>query len=85
MDRVSNRRYGVALPYNYWPRQAWYDAFQALGLTLSHWQDRLHLYPWPASLVFDRSLHFLANLSVAVSDGSHGGKKTDGQEMTPQA
>jgi hypothetical protein len=31
MDRIGNRRYNVALPYNYWPKQQWLSAFEALG------------------------------------------------------
>lgn len=65
MDRVGNCRYDVSLPYNYWPRRRWQEAFATLGAEVEHWSQRLQLYPWPASLVFDRSLHFLARLGVA--------------------
>jgi SAM-dependent methyltransferase len=59
MDRVGNSRYGVALPYNYWPEQRWREAFLSLRLTTDTWDKRIGLYPWPASLVFDRNPHFL--------------------------
>jgi SAM-dependent methyltransferase len=62
MDRVGNARFGVSLPYNYWPRRRWLDAFNALGLKVVVWKKRLGLYPQPADLVFGRSLHFLAEL-----------------------
>lgn len=62
MDRVGNERYGVALPYNYWWEQQWWQAFAALGLVVSSWSPWLGLYPWPASLIFDRGLHFVAVL-----------------------
>jgi SAM-dependent methyltransferase len=62
MDRVGNRRYGVALPYNYWPRQRWQEAFTELDLAVRVWKKDLGLYPWPASCVFGRSLHFVARL-----------------------
>jgi SAM-dependent methyltransferase len=62
MDHVGNARHGVALPYNYWPKQRWLDAFDALGLQVGGWNDELGIYPWPASWVFDRSLHFIAEL-----------------------
>jgi SAM-dependent methyltransferase len=62
MDWVGNARYGVALPYAYWSRQQWLEAFARLGLTRSAWEVRLGLYPWPASWVFERSLHFVARL-----------------------
>jgi SAM-dependent methyltransferase len=65
MDRVGNTRHGVSLPFNYWPRRRWLEAFATLGLTVDAWQSRLGLYPWPASLLFDRSLHFVARLRVA--------------------
>jgi SAM-dependent methyltransferase len=64
MDGIGNARHGVRLPYNYWPRQQWRDAIAALGLTVGEWRDRLRLYPPPASLVFDRTLHFAARLDV---------------------
>ena len=64
MDRVGNLRHGVALPYNYWPKRVWLDRFREGGLALEYWNQHLHLYPWPATWVFDRSLHFVAKLSV---------------------
>ena len=62
MDRTGNARYGVALPYAYWTRQRWLKVLEELELTPTEWTERLSIYPWPASLVFDRSLHFLARL-----------------------
>ena len=59
MDRVGNARHGVALPYNYWRKARWLAAFEELGLEIEQWDDNLGLYPWPASWVFERSLHFL--------------------------
>lgn len=64
MDRVGNRRHGVSLPYNYWRRRQWTEAFRQLELEVDLWNERLHLYPWPARPVFERSLHFLARLRV---------------------
>lgn len=65
MDRVSNARHGVALPYNYWPRQRWFEAFDMLGLDVCVWKKNLRLYPRPAGWMFDRSLHFVAQLCVS--------------------
>jgi hypothetical protein len=62
MDRVGNRRHGVALPHNYWTRDRWREAFQRCGLAVDRWSERLGLYPWPAAWVFDRSLHFVARM-----------------------
>lgn len=64
MDRVGNARYGVSLPYNYWRPAQWHTAFQELGLEVDRWLPRLGLYPWPLSLAFERSLHFIARLRV---------------------
>lgn len=62
MDWVGNAHHGVALPYNYWPERQWRTTFNRLDLTVEHWNARLGLYPWPASLLFDQSLHFIASL-----------------------
>jgi ubiquinone/menaquinone biosynthesis C-methylase UbiE len=64
MDWVGNAHHGVALPYNFWLRQQWYDAFKSIGLAVEQWQGKLNLYPWPASLVFERDFHFVARLGV---------------------
>ena len=65
MDRVGNTRHGVALPYNYWRRAQWRQEFERVGLSPRNWNDSLHLYPWPASLLFDRSLHFVSRLDAS--------------------
>lgn len=62
MDWVGNARHGVDLPYAYWTRAQWDVAFRELGLRVAQRRDALSLYPWPASLLFDRGLHFLAVL-----------------------
>jgi SAM-dependent methyltransferase len=60
MDKVGNSRHGVMLPFNYWTRTQWDDAFASLGLKVVAWKKSLGLYPWPASWLFGRSLHFVA-------------------------
>ncbi|MBO0838776.1 MAG: SAM-dependent methyltransferase, partial [Actinobacteria bacterium] len=65
MDRVGNTRKGVVLPYNYWSRQQWSDAFADLGWQVSVWRSDLGTYPAPANWVFGRSLHFIALLRTA--------------------
>jgi ubiquinone/menaquinone biosynthesis C-methylase UbiE len=62
MDWVGNARHGVSLPYNYWSERQWREAFAQLGLTVEVWRTSLGIYPWPASWLFDRSLHFVARL-----------------------
>ena len=64
MDQVGNSRHGVALPYNYWPKQRWLDAFNSLGLSIVAWKEDLRLYPSWANFIFGRSLHFVARLDV---------------------
>lgn len=62
MDRVGNERHGVALPHTYWPKARWLEIVEGLGLRIAAWEESLGLYPLPASLLFDRSLHFAARL-----------------------
>lgn len=64
MDCAGNAPHGVALTYNYWPSQRWQETFSRLHWKPIVWLDRLGLYPWPGSLIFDRGLHFLAVLDV---------------------
>lgn len=64
MDRTGNRRHGVALTYNYWREDQWLSAFDEAGLAIEVRRSRLGLYRWPASLLFERGLHFIARLSV---------------------
>jgi SAM-dependent methyltransferase len=64
MDWVGNARHGVRLPYNYWSRAEWDSSFDQLGLVVRRWHSALHLYPAPASWLFDRSLHFIAELGI---------------------
>ncbi len=64
MDWVGNARHKVVLPYNYWPRHRWLEAFDELGLRIDTWIRRLELYPAPGNWIFGRSLHFMAKLVV---------------------
>ena len=67
MDWVGNARHGVVLPYNYWPEAQWAKAFAELGWRMAAQEKRLNLYPWPASLCFDRALHFAARMEKNTS------------------
>ena len=66
MDWVGNAHHGVALPYNYWPERRWREAFAAVSLKPKEWRRSVGLYPFPASLIFDRGLHFVTTLEPAV-------------------
>ena len=65
MDWVGNVRHGVALPYSYWAPERWQRAFAGAGLRRLEERTTLGLYPWPASLLFERGLHFIAVLEPA--------------------
>ena len=65
MDWVGNARFGVRLPYRYWTRDEWRKALAETGLVVEHWNEKLALYAPPTSLLFDRSLHFVARLRKA--------------------
>ena len=64
MDWVGNAHHSVALPYNYWPEQRWREALSQLRIPIKRRDSYLNLYPFPASLVFQRHLHFLAALGA---------------------
>jgi len=63
MDWFGNAHHRVALPYNFWTLSQWQDCIGQLGLQVRYWHDRLGLYPWPATWLFDRKLHFIAHLA----------------------
>jgi SAM-dependent methyltransferase len=65
MDWVGNAGHGVVLPYNYWTRAQWLAGFAAAGLKVDTLIEKIPLYPFPASLLFGRGLHFIARLSRA--------------------
>lgn len=74
MDRLGNERFGVTLPYNYWPQDRWLAEFESLALRVETWQQRdLRLYPRPARWMFERSLHFIARIAKRASDGTSDG------------
>jgi SAM-dependent methyltransferase len=68
MDWVGNARHGVVLTYNYWPQQRWFEACKTLGLQIDAWVTELGLYPWPVHWIFERSLHFVARLSLTSAE-----------------
>jgi hypothetical protein len=52
----------VALPYNYWDRKQWAQAFGELDL-LPEEEVSPALYLIPLSWIFGRNLHFIARLA----------------------
>jgi SAM-dependent methyltransferase len=67
MDWVGNERHGVGIPANYWPEKRWRDTFASLDLTLKYWTADVPLYPFWASWLFGRSLHFIASVSKSTN------------------
>lgn len=65
MDWVGNARHGVVLPYNYLTSEEWKNLFAKVGLRVTQYHQKLGLYPFPANLVFERSLHFISLLEKA--------------------
>jgi SAM-dependent methyltransferase len=68
MDYVGNAHHGVALPYNYWARKRWDQAFVEIGVRPHVWCTKLGLYPFPASLIFENGLHFVSQLTVSTPE-----------------
>jgi ubiquinone/menaquinone biosynthesis C-methylase UbiE len=62
MDWIGNARHDVALPYNYWTHEQWFEALATLNITIDVWKGALRLYPPPANWLFERGLHFIARL-----------------------
>ena len=63
MDWVGNRPHGVVLTYNYQSRKKWAEYFASCGLAETNWTTRVPLYPFPASLIVGRGLHFVGALT----------------------
>jgi SAM-dependent methyltransferase len=70
MDWVGNAHHGVRLPYNYWTPEQWQAALRQSGLVARSWRRELGLYPRPITWFCDRSLHVLALLEPASTNGS---------------
>jgi SAM-dependent methyltransferase len=62
MEWFGNAPYGIVITNNFWTPEMWRDAFRFHGLEAEEFSERIGIYPWPASLLFDRSLHFLGHL-----------------------
>lgn len=71
MDWIGNAHHGVVLTYKYWTERQWREIFATLNLDVQEWNVQLGLYPWPATWLFDRSLHFITKLVSADSHKSN--------------
>jgi SAM-dependent methyltransferase len=64
MDFIGNAPHGVVLPYNYWTRRQWEEAFSSCRLVVKELRTSLGLYPRWADPIFGRALHFVATCEV---------------------
>lgn len=64
MERLANTAHGISIPEVFWKCSEWEQAFALAGLTVTERRQSLGLYPFPASLVFERRFHFIAALRV---------------------
>jgi SAM-dependent methyltransferase len=62
MDWVGNRPHGVVLTYNYQSLRQWEKDFADCGFLVTQFTTQVRLYPFPASQMFGRNLHFVAQL-----------------------
>lgn len=60
MDWIGNRSHGVVLPYNYMSEEEMAKNVSQNGLHEDIRITSLKLYPFPATLIFDSSLHFIS-------------------------
>jgi SAM-dependent methyltransferase len=60
MERIANTSHGISIPDTFWTRAEWDEVFSRLGVRPRDWRGRLGLYPFPASLAFERRFHFIA-------------------------
>jgi len=63
MDWLGNARHDVPLPYNFFTRVQWQQAFDKLGVRETEFRERFGLYPWPATLLFERRMHFACRVA----------------------
>jgi SAM-dependent methyltransferase len=64
MDWIGNARYALSLPYNYWTKERWLEAFASLHVSVSEWDTNLKLYPVLADWIFGRSLQLIVRLEL---------------------
>ncbi|MGH2510252.1 MAG: SAM-dependent methyltransferase, partial [Ktedonobacteraceae bacterium] len=65
MDWVGNKSHGVDLPYLYLSRAGWQQLYDRCNAEVEESRGKLNIYPQPASLVFDRTLHFISKIRCA--------------------
>jgi ubiquinone/menaquinone biosynthesis C-methylase UbiE len=64
MDWVGNKSHGVELPYLYLSAERWRQLYEQCHAQAGTTKAKLNLYPLPASLVFERNLHFMSKIQA---------------------
>ena len=64
MDYAGNAHHGVNLPYNYLTWDQWLELFRETGVKKSRIINRMKLYSFPMTLIFDSNLHFFISLDI---------------------
>jgi SAM-dependent methyltransferase len=64
IDWARSAPLGMVRPGSYWSAQEWTLALQRIGAAIETWETDLGLYPWPLSVLLDRSLHFVARVGA---------------------
>ncbi len=66
MDWVSNKPHGVILAYNYLSAAIWKKKWDTCGLKIHTHIAKLHLYPYPFTILFDGSKQFMVKLKKSI-------------------
>lgn len=64
MDWVGNQSCGINLTYNYLSSEDWEKLYRESQVKHETFIDRLNLYPWIVSFIFDSKLHFMVKLTI---------------------
>ncbi|MEW6567015.1 MAG: methyltransferase domain-containing protein [Chloroflexota bacterium] len=65
IDWSGNALSGIPMPFSYWSREQWREAFGWAGLRERSWTEDLPLYRGWAPWLVGRSLHFVAEVGKA--------------------
>jgi SAM-dependent methyltransferase len=69
MEVLANTSHGISIPETFWSDDEWRAAFDELHLNAEEVRTRLGLYPFPATVLFERSFHFVARLVPRAAHG----------------
>ena len=66
MDWIGNKPHGVILAYNYLSAAIWNKKWDTCGLKIHTHIAKLHLYPYPFTILFDGSKQFMVKLKKSI-------------------